>query len=422
MWSYLVLLLLTASFWLRFIAQEPSVMAYAWNRDFSSVYVGARAVASGQGSQLYDWRLQRALMDAAISPHHRQTMLLFIYPAYVAWFFSPLGRLTLSDAFLWWSAINLLLTAWTAKRLLDYSGGSRREQLALLVIFLFWTPLQLTLFQGQFGMAGALGVTQLMISLGSGKRWQAGFWLALGLLKPQLLLFPLLALAIWRCWKTLAAFAAASTIVFGLSFAKLGFWIPAYLRFLAEFNSMGPKASLYPRAMQNWLGLVSVLLGSDKSFFAHALLIALSIASFILLVWLCWRPARAAHGSASLDTCLPLNWLPRFGLAIVLGILVSPHLYLHDWILAAPALVALYRFSASLTARTPGEGLTTGRSLTWMIALTPIACFAVQFGLWPQWSHIQLVPCYMGALVVIAVTALRSIERVAFLQPRRPTV
>jgi hypothetical protein len=67
-WSYVALLILTMSFWLRFLMREPNVLAYAWNRDFSSVYVGARAVASGRGSQLYDLGVQRALMDNATAP------------------------------------------------------------------------------------------------------------------------------------------------------------------------------------------------------------------------------------------------------------------------------------------------------------------------------------------------------------------
>ncbi len=237
----------TTSVWVKAFLQEPSVIAFAWDRDFSSVYVGAHVVASGRGPQLYDLGLQRSLMDAAILPYHRRTMLPFIYPAYVAVLLSPLGQMPLSRAFLVWTGINLLATAWTAKQLFALGGGSPQRRAAVLVAFLVWMPLQLTLLHGQFGMVCTLGFTQALISLKAGKPWQAGCWLALGLLKPQLLAFPLIALCLWRCWRTLAAFLTSSATVLGISFAKLGFWVPAYLRLIAGFSSMGREVSRIPR-------------------------------------------------------------------------------------------------------------------------------------------------------------------------------
>jgi glycosyl transferase family 87 len=406
-WCYVALLILTMSFWLRFLMKEPSVLAYAWNRDFSSVYVGARAVASGRGFQLYDLGVQRALMDTATMPYHRRNLLPFIYPAYVAVLLAPLGKLPLSTAFVVWTGINLLATAWTAKQLVGYACISPRQRAALLVAFLLWTPLQLTLIEGQFGLVCTLGLTQALISLQSGRPARAGCWLALGLLKPHLLAFPLVALCLWRCWRTICTFLIASAIAFGISFAKLGFWIPRYLRFIANFNSKGPEVSLYPVAMQNWRGLVFLLLGNDSSLAARALLLALSIASLVLLVWVCRRRADTSQGgsslssplSSSLSMHLPRDWQARFGAAIVMGILVSPYLYLHDWVLAAPAFIALFHFAGSLRAR-------AGTALVWLIGLSPFVCFATQFGIWPQSSHIQLVPWYMGLLVVLAVSAL----------------
>jgi glycosyl transferase family 87 len=400
-WSYVGLLILTMSFWLRFLMREPNVLAYAWNRDFSSVYVGARAVASGRGYQLYDLGVQRALMDNATAPYHRRNLLPFIYPAYVAVLLEPLGKLPLSTAFVLWTAINFLATAWTAKQLIGYGCISSWQRTVLLVAFLLWTPLQLTLIEGQFGLVCTLGLSQALISLQAGKPARAGCWLALGLLKPHLLVFPLVALCLWQCWRTLGTFLIGSTIAFGISFAKLGFWIPRYLRFIANFNSMGPEVSLYPVAMQNWRGLVFLLLGNDSSLAASALLIALSIASLVLLVWVCRRGADTETSPGSSSLHLPRDWQARFGSAIVMGILVSPYLYLHDWVLAAPAFIALFHFASGLRAR-------SGKVLVWLIGLSPFVCFAAQFGIWPQSSHLQLVPWYMGLLVVLAVSALKK--------------
>jgi hypothetical protein len=407
-WCYLALLLMTTGVWVRAFLQEPNVMAFAWDRDFSGVYVGAQMVATGRGPDLYDLELQRSRMDAAILPYHRRTMLPFVYPAYVAVLLSPLGKMPLSEAFLVWTGINLLATAWTAKQMLALGGGPARRRAAVLIAFLVWTPLQLTLLHGQFGMICTLGFTQGMVSGKAGKAWQAGCCLALGLFKPQLLVFPLIALCLWRCWRALAGFLTSSAIVLGISFAKLGFWVPAYLRLIARFSSMGREVSRYPATMHNWRGLVAVLLGSDTSFAARTLLMALSLGSLVLLIAICRRGKDVLPGGRS----LPHDWQARFALVILLGLLVSPHLYLHDCILAAPALVVLFRVVSDLPfPRTNGKTNAGGRpakAMAWLIGVAPFVCFAAQFGIWPQASRIQLVPWTMGSLVVVSVLVLRG--------------
>jgi hypothetical protein len=134
---------------------------------------------------------------------------------------------------------------------------------------------------------------------------------------------------------------------------------------------------------------------------------ALSVASLLLLVWVCRRDTGALPDGSS----LPRDWQARFALAILLELLVSPYLYLHDWVLAAPALVALFRVVSDLPfLRTSGRTNGTGwpaTAVAWLIGVAPFVCFAAQFGIWPQASHIQLVPWAMGSLVVVSVIVLR---------------
>src|SRR5579863_10504051 len=97
-WSHGVILAVTLSFWGMFLFKaEP--LGYVYKRDFLSVYIGARTVANGMVSRLYDTQLQWELTNSAIFPYHRSTLLPFIYPAYVAVLLAPLGRLSLVRAF-----------------------------------------------------------------------------------------------------------------------------------------------------------------------------------------------------------------------------------------------------------------------------------------------------------------------------------
>jgi Glycosyltransferase family 87 len=403
-WCHASLLALTLWFWSASLLSQTNLLGYVYPRDFSSVYVGAQIVAEGRGSQLYNLEVQRSRMDADLLPYRRHILLPYVYPAYVAVLLSPLANLSLSKAFLFWAVLNFVITAWMARRLIWDRFVTRRLRLAVLIAFLTWVPLQLTLSHSQMGLLCALGFTEALTLLEARKFWQAGCWLALGLMKPQLLVLPVLSLVLWRCWRTLASFATVVVIILGLSFAKLGLWITAYLRFLAVFNRGGAQVSVYPTAMQNWRGVVSLLLGSDTGLVAHCLLVLLTIGSIGLAVFVSYPSSR---GNSGFQSGLPLDWQARFAVTICLGILASPYLYGHDWVIALPALIVLFsqaeRLSSVFDRRERAPTI-----LGWLIAIAPFVSFSVQFGVWPQSTHIQLLPSYMGVLSGIAMLVLRS--------------
>ena len=404
-WCHASLLVLTLSFWSAVLLGQASLFSYVFPRDFSSVYVGAQIVAEGRGSQLYDLEVQRGRMDADILPYHRTLLLPYVYPGYVAVLLSPLANLSLTKAFLLWAVLNLIVTIWIAKRLI-WARFAPHLRFALLVAFLTWIPLQLTLSHSQMGLLCALGFTEAVTLLQARKYWQSGCWLALGLLKPQIMILPLASLALWRCWRTLAWFAGVTLIILGLSFAKIGFWITAYLRFLAAFNLGGAHLSVYPTAMQNWRGLVAVLLGSDTRVAAQWLWALLTIASIGLAIFVSYPRQRADSGSRP---ALPPAWQARFAVAICVGILASPYLYGHDWVIALPALFLLFSEVDHLFSigerrkRTP-------TILAWLIAIAPFVSFAAQFRVWPLSTHIQLLPAYMGVLTVVATVVLQTAD------------
>jgi Glycosyltransferase family 87 len=406
-WSHALILLITATFWCSFLSKQ-SLADYVYKRDFLCLYIGARAVLQGEASaELYNFPQQWRLTAQAIAPHERATLLPYVYPAYVAVVLAPLGKLSLDRAFLVWTAVNLLATAWLIKRLMALKSVFPGQHAAILLALFAWVPLQLTLSHGQMGMLCTLAVLESMAALDARKPLRAGCWLALGLVKPQLMALPLLALLLWRCWLALVSFSAILLALAGASFARLGFWIPDYVRFLAEFNRGGRIVSMYPMAMHNWRGLISVLLGNSSSRAATSGWGALTIASVFTVVLLCLGGAQPFASSQP----APSRWKERYAIVIVLGILTSPHLYFHDWVMAFPALVILY-VSASLWPRLNPRRDRLVTILLWIIAMAPLVCFAVQFNVWPSGSHLQLVPWYMGMVSGIAVVCSRQVEKV----------
>ena len=400
-WTQVLALVLAAHLWSISLTQEPNVVSFAFKTDFLGVYIGTRTIAMGRGPQIYDLNLQHKLMERVIAPYHRDLLMPFVYPAYVAVLLRPLGSLSLGSAYLVWLLMNLSGAVWTAIRISAWFASSLPERLAVCLAFFAWMPLQLSLWHGQLGILPALGIVQALFALRSGHPWRAGWWLSLGLLKPQLILFPLLVFALWRCWRTLLAFFIMAAAALAISVFSCGFWIANYLRFLAEYNRRGAELSLYPSAMQNWRGLFSSLFTADHGLAVFVAVLLLTLASMFAVIRICHPP-----GSGGLPVrFLPeLQWEARYATAILLGLLSSPHLYMHDWVVALPMGIILWCF-ARPACRGGSSMSWSVPVLVWLLALAPIVFFIAQFG---GWLRIRTIPIYMAALLAMAVMALGS--------------
>jgi len=377
-WVYIAGLAVMLSLWGAFLARQTSLLGYSYRYDFLCGYVGARAIVTGNSGKLYDLSEQHLLSDAAIAPYQRSRLLPFVYPAYVALLLAPMGWLSYAHAFLLWDGINLALAVILSVRL-SQLASNKREKMAFFLAAWTAMPLLLTLLHAQFGLLPALGLAETLLALRAGKRARAGAWLLLGLIKPQLILAPVFALLCWRCWRAVGTFVAGTCFLAAVSFIALAFWIPAYLRLLAQFERLGPELSLYPGAMQNWRGAAWVAFGPHGTVFT-LLLTGLSILLILLLAW------RRSH------------WELRLAAIVLLGLLISPHLYLHDLVIAIPAGIFLY------------VGLRSNQSITALflrgaLALAPPVFFLAQTG---SLGPIQIAPWYLIVLVLLTIAVVRG--------------
>jgi hypothetical protein len=406
LWTQVLVLALSACFWGEYLTRRSSLASSATTTDFLGIYLGARAVAVGGGRQLYDLQFQHRLMDRVILPYRRGKLMPFVYPGYVAVLLRPLGTLDFAAAYMVWLSFNVAITAWAAIRLSALFAGSLSQRWAVCLTFLVFLPLQLSLWQGQLGILPAFGILQALLAFRSGHEWRGGWWLSLGLLKPQLILFPLLVFALWRCWRTLLAFSIALAGTLAFSIFALGLWFENYLHFLAEYNRRGAELSLYPSAMQNWRGLISSLLGTGSGPAFLSAVLVLSLGSLFALAYVC-APVSASRSRAPASGFATMPYREaRYATAVLLGLLSSPHLYLHDWVVALPMGIILWSFARE--ARTQDNLRSWTLSIfVWLLALSPLAFFLVflviQFS---GWSRIQTIPVYMGLLTAALVISL----------------
>jgi hypothetical protein len=423
---YGTILVVSVGSWLIYALHQSSLVQYAYRYDFLGMYIGLHAVATGQGAQLYDLTFQRQIQDAAVAPYLRPLLLPYIYPGYSAVVFAPLGFLDYGAAFLTWGVLNLALLGGALVLLVRLLAGPpgpppgptpllTGERVAMLLAALGFMPILLTLLQGQWSLLSLLGLAGAILALRAGREGQAGAWLVLAaLVKPQLLVVLLVGLAIARYWRAIGIFGAGMGGLALLSLGVLGNWLPAYSRMLAA--DLGPLVVGidYPSAMQNWRSLIYALLGTETTLLAQGLLLGLSAASLALVVWLCWPHPRAAG----------MAWDVRWALVILLGILVVPHLYLHDVVIALVPGFLLWRASShALAALVPGALARRLHLLRWLLGLGPLILFAAQFwGAIP--NPIQIGPWYLALLVSVTVlsfdvrgTQLKAREGEAYLRP-----
>ena len=302
---------------------KPMVFC-ATKSDFSCFYRAGRMVIAGDGARVYDLAAQRdydrRLGTSFVDGQGRQFSLPFVFPPYALALFAPLSRLPYRSAEFVWYVLNagmLLALPFVLRRSLASSDKTIATQLFAPVLFV---PAVLALMQGQTSILLLLLFAMAFAALDEGNDTLAGFLLAFALLKPQLMLAPLVALVTWRRWRTLTAFFWTSIALAGVSVAIVS-WSAAwhYPHAVIEFNRMaGAFGGEHPESMPNLRGLIYILLHRSVSEAALArITIALSIVPLVPPALLLRRRSSTVFEAG-------------YSLVMVVSLLVSYHAYLHD--------------------------------------------------------------------------------------------
>jgi hypothetical protein len=380
-----ILLVLVASIAAVISARSPNSLR---GTDFPDFYCAARMVLDGQGHHLYDADLQRqyqATYAGRVGP-------LYIHPPFEAALYLVAASLPLRRAYLLWSVLNLVVLTIGVRRLAK-EALSRWDWKILLAASLTFVPVLLCLLQGQDSILLLLLVVLAFIDLRRGGAFGAGCWLGLGLFKFHLVLPMVLVLVLTQRSGRIAlvkGFSLVALALAGLSAAISGFSVfTVYSKFLTHLQAQ-PFAGIAPQAMANLRGLTYMLLHSDQSPRAVAVVAILSTAALIktLTGWQRIRliadlgPVNAAQDGFDL----------RFCNAILFSLLVSYHLNPHDLsLLLLPISVLLHRASA----KTPPLPNVKNRATLSLIAI-----------LFPPLLHVWALRAGVYAIVALPILVL----------------
>jgi Glycosyltransferase family 87 len=282
--------------------------------DFRLFYIGGK-LAGSRG--LYDESRVLAAQHEVFGESNRKLMPVRL-PFYYA-VLSPLARLPYKFALLLWAIINISAIALFV---LLYPIGTRTH----LAVACCWSlPLLLSVAIGQdIGLILFL-LSGTLCALQAGRRSLAGFILSLCLIKFNLvLLLPLLFLG-RREGRLASGFFVGALLLFTVSFAGAGNWIPAYASLI-----LNPVVSPSSFLMPNLHSLVANIPGKE---FVEVFLSLIVIA----VVWCIVRRAR-------FDVALA---------ATLLGsILLTRHVYVQDCAILIGSLVTLIQRFATPVVRT----------------------------------------------------------------------
>lgn len=294
--------------------------------DFVAYYGGARLVALGHSSSLYNFTVLGRFEAALVHPLHvRDGVLPFIYPPYLAVTLAPLAALSYNAAYFAWLVLNCCLVGIVLYALCRYAGLRGRAAALFWVASLSFLPVFVGVVQGQTSPLLLALTTLAVLALVGGHEGIAGAALAVALVKPPYVVPFLLVLLVRRRWRALLAFAAVAglltavpTMLIGLSSDR------AYLQTLVRATGWHNQFGYGAQWNQSLSGFTELLIPGRA-----ATLVALvtGVAFLCLLGW-------SAHRSARIDEALAL--------AALVALLISPHVLIHDLsLLVLPVAVAL---------------------------------------------------------------------------------
>lgn len=293
--------------------------------DFRGFYSAAFQVKT-HPSQLYDLRQENMVQDGATP--EEQGVLPFYHPPYEALIYAPFSLLSYRTAYLVFIAFNMLLlmAAFFAARPVFSSIIPWWQPRPGLMLFLF-IPMVIAVTQGQDSILLLLLCCLAWRQLESGKDASAGCLLAIALFKFQIAIPIAALLAIRRGWRFSSGFLLTAVAV-GLScLAIVGRTGAASLfRLLTNTTSVAEKngsalhgVGIKPLAMPNLAGFLYAC--GSRFLSSHLAFVIVGACSLGLFIW-----------CACMVRVSPQN--VAFSIAVLCGLLVSYHLYIHDVTLA----------------------------------------------------------------------------------------
>jgi hypothetical protein len=313
--------------------KPPQIDAYL--EDFAVFYTAGTMLRLGDGRDVYNLEALHAAEGTVLNqPVDTFAVLPFFNPPYALLLFAPLSLLSLPNAAIVWVVATPMLACaglWLLTR--AYPARISRQGILYAVLAVVSSlPFYISAVYGQITFLLVFGLCLLYVSL----RWNRtslGVAAVLILsLKPQLLILPVLLLVLQRRYRVLAiAFTTGLALLSAVLLLAGPQVVADYVHLVQQSTSWNAENGAYVWGMHGWVGLVSGLAGGQPFAGQRSLVLLLDVCTLLLVGWIIYRGARAERDPAEL-----------LSLAVVGGLLASPHFYSADLLLLLPVLWVSY--------------------------------------------------------------------------------
>ncbi len=289
--------------------------------DFLQFYTAGSLANQNRGDALYDpaanvREAQRRVPEAA------DFIYFPFYGPQVSLLFAPLARLPYGLALLVWTLLSAAIYAACCFAVWRHCYSLKPHGRTILLLAMAYPPLFALLTHGQVSALALACFTLAYLALE--KRWEFAAGLAIGLLlfKPQLGLLAGILFLISRRWKIVFGALISIAVQVALVWIRYGFAvIVKYCEMFGHFEKLRPFLDVKPYQNHS-LRSFWMLLAPER---LAAILYILCAAVFIVIAVLAWR------------STAPLSL--RYSVLLFATVLVSPHLYVYDLVILAPALM-----------------------------------------------------------------------------------
>lgn len=295
--------------------------------DFLSIYAAARMVDLGGGQELYNLDLQKFLQgEYRPSFKDEGDYNPYVLPPVVAWATAPLSKLDFKPAFAIWAVVNLALLAAVVSLLWRVTAEAPRSvRVTLLIAVGCSIPVIANAIFGQVDLFVMTALLLGFIFMREEKPVHAGAALAIGVVKPHLLLGVILLLLMRREWRALGTLTAAGGVLIVVPAMLVGDGVlQEYARALFAFPGSGTAAAVNVDTMPNLRGLVAGITGETGAMWwlpLHSFIAAFAIGAAMF----------AFEGEGRVSE-------RAWAVAVLLPLVVSPHLHTQSLVLLFAAL------------------------------------------------------------------------------------
>ena len=289
-------------------------------RDFVQFYVAGSLARDGRWREIYDVEGLKAAV-ARIVPEAAGDVPAPVYGPQVALLFAPWSELSYLTARWAWFAMSVALYVGAIALLLQTAAPMRQHRALVWTTALLNPAFPILLGTGQTGGLAVLFWTVAAVAASRGRALLFGLCLGLLEYKPPLVIGALPVLLILRWWPALGGFALSVGMQVGASALVAGVrpWA-LYLETAAGIRRYYYLTDTIPHYKQSVAGFFQLLLGT--TWISVALTGVAAVA--LLALWLLRRSHR------------PIWLVPML---ITTAVLLSPHFYVYDLVVLAPALL-----------------------------------------------------------------------------------